>query len=78
MLARGTPRRLSDTDGTDELTGKSTFEASLGVRKYEDESESRCEGPAEMSKAICGWRFKLDLNMFVDLQGSLNENKKKS
>ena len=54
MLARGTPRRLSDTDGTDELTGKSTFEESLGVRKDKDESESRCEGPAEMSEAIGG------------------------
>ena len=54
MLVRGTPRKLSDTDGTDELTGKSTFEESLGVRKDEDESESRCEGPAEMSEAIGG------------------------
>ena len=54
MLARGTPRRLSDTDGTDELTGKLTFEESLGVWKDEDESESRCEGPSEMSDAIGG------------------------
>ena len=54
MLARGTPRRLSDTDGNGELPGKSTFEESLRVRKDEDESESRCEGPAEMSEAIGG------------------------
>ena len=52
MLARGTPGRLSDTDkdGTDELTGTSTFEDYLGMRK----DESRCEGTAEMSKAVGG------------------------
>ena len=53
MLARN-PGRLSDsdTDSTGELTGTSTFKEYLGMRKYEDYAESRCEGPAEMSEAI--------------------------